>query len=591
MRFFKILSSLCGGLLVGVLVINQGWSQEKRRIRYYVREEEASTLALLRLPIVIVDSAGGFQFFKDTISKIHSKGYLTASIDSTVWKKDTLFVWLHIGNPFKWVRLRSGNVAESVLNEVGFREKIYQNRLFRYSEVAALEQRILNYAEEHGYPFATTQLDSIEVNDQSVSAVLHYTPGVRIVLDTLQLIGTARLKRKFLANWLRLYPGQPYNQSKLDQADALLKQQPYLVANRPYEVLFKNDRAYITFYADAGKASEADGIVGFQPNEQEKGRLLLTGELNLRLRNLFSSGGNFSFSWQQIKRASPRLNISYTQPAFLSTPLEVNASFQLLREDSATSIQNGFLTLSQQANVFYNLSSYTKVGAGVERRTSRLADSTLQVVDNEVIPRQANTNWLAYNAYYTYNRLDNFFYPRQGWWVNGIISIGNKQVPDSEQLSTNNAPVQGSSPQFSYRFTARKYHPVGRKATLLVQLSGGQILNANLFQNDLFRLGGLTSLRGFNENFFFASAYGSATLEYRFFWETTSYLFTFYDQAWLQTRILKKVTSDVPSGLGAGISFSTKAGIFTVVYALGNSRDRSLGIGFSKIHFGLVSRF
>lgn len=574
-----------------LVLFHQGsWGQKKWAVRYQLSQEDEIYREDMKLPAVLADSATGFLFFKDIISRIHSRGHLTASVDSAVWKKDTLLVWLHIGKLFKWLQLQPGNVEESVWREVGFREKFYRNRRFRYSEVAALEERILKYAEERGYPFATIRLDSVDLSQQTIRAALNYQPGIRIVFDTLRILGSARLKRKFLENWLRLVPGQPYSQSRMDQADALLRQQPYLVVTQPYEVLFKNDRAYLTFYADAGKASEADGVVGFQPNEQEKGRLLLTGELNLKLRNLFNAGGNFLFSWQQIKRASPRLNISYAQPAFLGTPLEVNALFQLLREDSAISVRNGFLTLSQQANVFYNLSSFSKVGVGVERRTSRLADSTLRI-SGEGLPLQTNTNWLAYRVYYSYNRLDDFFYPRRGWSFNASIAIGNKQVPDSEQLRLLYSSIQASSPQLAYQFMLRKYVPTGQKSTLLLQLAGAQILNNNLFQNDLFRLGGLTTLRGFNENFFFASAYGSSTLEYRFFWEVTSYLFAFYDQAWIQTRILKNVSYDVPSGLGAGLSFSTKAGIFTVVYALGNSRDRTLGLGFSKIHFGLVSRF
>ena len=566
------------------------WAQKSLQLRYHLIPE-SPILRDLQVPSNIADSATGFQLLKNIILKLHRKGYLMASVDSISWQKDTLFAFVHIGQEFKWMHLQTWNIDDVLLRDVGFHEKLYRGRPFRYDDVSRLEESILQYVDERGYPFASVKLDSVEIKDNSMTARLNYQRGIYIIFDTIRLIGTARLRTQFLENWLRLLPGQPYSQSRLDQAFALLKQQPYLNISRPYEVAFKNDRAYITFYADAGKASEADGIVGFQPNEQQSGRLLLTGELNLRLRNLFNSGGAFNFSWQQIKRASPRLHISYTQPAFLRTPLEVYASFQLLREDSTRSIQNGFLTLNQQVGLFHNLNSWNKIGIGIERRTSRLADSTIRKTSSEAISQQANTNWLGYQVFYTYRHLNDFLYPRWGWWLNANITVGNKQVTDSEQFKSQNILVQASSTQLLYQVMLRRYSPLGRKATLLLQLAGGQIFNTNLFQNDLFRLGGLTSLRGFNENFFFASDYTTFTLEYRFFWESTSYLFIFYDQAWLKTRILHKSVSDIPSGVGAGISFGIKTGVFNIVYALGNSYDRALGLGFSKIHFGLISRF
>jgi outer membrane protein assembly factor BamA len=101
-----------------------------------------------------------------------------------------------------------------------------------------------------------------------------------------------------------------------------------------YSVTLRNDRAYPVYYLDARRANAIDGLVGLQPNEQENNRLLVTGQLNLQLRNLLGSGKSFLLQWQQIRRASPRLDITYEHPAFLRTPLTVRANFQLLKEDT-----------------------------------------------------------------------------------------------------------------------------------------------------------------------------------------------------------------------------------------------------------------
>lgn len=50
---------------------------------------------------------------------------------------------------------------------------------------------------------------------------------------------------------------------------------------------------------------------------------------------------------------------------------------------------------------------------------------------------------------------------------------------------------------------------------------------------------------------------------------------------------------DQPTGLGAGLSFRTGAGLFQFVYSVGqaNSINQKFALNASKIHFGLTSRF
>jgi len=49
--------------------------------------------------------------------------------------------------------------------------------------------------------------------------------------------------------------------------------------------------------------------------------------------------------------------------------------------------------------------------------------------------------------------------------------------------------------------------------------------------------------------------------------------------------------SDNPFGFGAGMSFETKAGIFSIMYALGKQFDNPIDMKSAKIHFGIISTF
>jgi hypothetical protein len=65
----------------------------------------------------------------------------------------------------------------------------------------------------------------------------------------------------------------------------------------------------------------------------------------------------------------------------------------------------------------------------------------------------------------------------------------------------------------------------------------------------------------------------------------------FADLAYYESEILEEKTSDYPIGLGFGLNFATKAGIFSLNYALGKQENQSFNLRSAKIHFGFISRF
>jgi outer membrane protein assembly factor BamA len=533
----------------------------------------------------LVDSASVSKEINQALLQLHAKEYLLASIDSTWTKPDSVCVRLYIGERFRWINLRRGNVDEVILNHSGFREKLYRDKPFSYSELATQEDNVLTYCENQGFPFATIRLDSISITPQGIQASLFLEKGTYIRFDTIHLEGSVSLKKRFLYAIIRAHPGQPYSQVKLDKAQQQLRQFPYLSLSQPYSVLFKNDRAYPVFYAQSRRANEIDGIIGFQPNEQTSNKLLVTGELNLKIRNLLSSGKNFFLRWQQIKPGSPRLNFTYEHPYFLGTPFEAKVDFNLLREDTS------FVTVNRQLSVGYVNTNGGKLSFTTGLRTSALGKNA-SYRTSEQLPDYADYRYMYYGLGYTWNNLNNYFYPRRGLELAVDFSVGNKKIVKNPFLKQElYDTIDLSTVQLTIKADLRKYTALTSRACLLFQVKGGMISNQNLFLNDLYRLGGINTLRGFNENFFYASDYGIGTFEYRFFLEEQSFLFLFYDQAYLKYKIQNRYFEDGPLGTGAGINFKTNAGVFTLAYAVGNSKERKFGLNYSKIHFGLVSRF
>ena len=121
----------------------------------------------------------------------------------------------------------------------------------------------------------------------------------------------------------------------------------------------------------------------------------------------------------------------------------------------------------------------------------------------------------------------------------------------------------------------------GMKASLLET-------EAILF-NELYRIGGINDIRGFDEQSLFSSAYVIGTLEYRYHLDKNSFLRMFYDWAYLENKLTNIGVN--ASGIGAGMQVQTNAGMLQLSYALGKIDNNLFSFQNGKIHFGIINYF
>ena len=96
-----------------------------------------------------------------------------------------------------------------------------------------------------------------------------------------------------------------------------------------------NTGAELNLYLQNRKSSQVNLLVGFLPaNPQKGGKLLVTGEANLNLRNPFGNGETLSINWQQLQAKSPRLNLVFQRPYMFNSALGLNVNFELYKRDS-----------------------------------------------------------------------------------------------------------------------------------------------------------------------------------------------------------------------------------------------------------------
>ncbi|MEJ8804381.1 BamA/TamA family outer membrane protein [Pontibacter sp. H249] len=553
-------------------------------LRVHTAPEDTPRLRGYTFRTSLPDSTEASKETKALVYQLQQDGYLLSSVDSLYLRRDTLHVKLHVGQQYKWAQLRNGNLSEGILIESGFREKFYRNVSFKPQEYVRLQQRILDYAERNGYPFASVWLDSIRIENGKIDAALMVEKAFVVTYDSLAIVGETKTQPKFLMRYLQLLPGQIYNQDQVNASQRMLTQLPYIRQTRSPQVQFVRDKAKVYYFIEDRQANQIDGVVGFLPDPTRQDKLLITGEANLNIRNIRGSGKQLGLQWRRVNKGSVILNGEYLHPNLLGTPFELGTKFNLLKQDSS------FITIQPRLQLSYYTLKYGKFSVFTEWRNSRILSSANMQSLQQLDLADARTN--TYGLNYLWNNLDDFYFPRRGRLVELQLAAGNKKLLRNADLEKSfYDTLDLKTTQLSLSLRVENFLRFGKNSALLTCLRGEALLNDQIFLNDMYRIGGLNTLRGFDEYFFFASSYAVGTVEYRLFTAADSYVLLFYDQGYYRSDLENSKVSGYPLGLGGGISFSTGAGIFQLVYSVGKSEQQPISLRFSKIHFGITSRF
>ncbi len=503
------------------------------------------------------------------------------------WSSPTELVLLvSLGSQFKWLRLTPGNVDPSLLRQAGFKERFFKNKPFHYREVAKLLQELVKYSSDLGYPFASVRLDSVEVHDAQVTANLNYLQGPYITFDSIKVSGDLRLNEEFLQTYLRIQPNAPFEASAVAEIRTKMSRLPYLTMTEFPQLSFQNNEATTHLSLTKRPSNQIDGIIGFLPNAKNNGELLLTGQFNLLLQNMFGAGRRLKLQWESFKPQSQLLELAFYQPLLLRSPINTNLGFKSLKEDST------FVNTQFEIDFSYLFKGYGTVRAYSRIKSTRLS-ATTELIQATVLPDLADFDLTEYGLGYEWSKLNDISNPTRGTLWDIRLAAGTKKLRRNSSVSDslyNDVDFQNA--QATWEAQLQKYWQVGPRFIIASKARGGGVYNKRLFFNDLFRLGGLKSIRGFSENSFFAAEYLYTTIEPRFFIDTNSYLFVFYDQAWsLKYELENETFKDTPRGLGAGINLTTSAGSFNFAWAIGKSKQQDIGVQQSKIHFGYITKF
>ncbi|MBS1599727.1 MAG: BamA/TamA family outer membrane protein [Bacteroidetes bacterium] len=534
-------------------------------------------------------------------SMIRAKGFATASIDSIHVDSLQADVRLYIGDTYRWGHISTKPEDAMILNNSGWNEKKISNKLLNFAEIQNVQQQMLNYMENNGYPFAKISLDSILLADGILTAGLKIDKGPLYKIDSIRVYGTAKISDDFLQRYLSIRNGSIYRKERLQQISRKIRELPYLQEEHSWNLTLLGTGSILNLYLKPRKSSQVDVLIGLLPNNDQltNNRLLVTGEATVNLKNPFGNGESIGLNWQQIQPKSPRLNLYFQQPYIFKSPFGLNVAFDLFKKDSS------YININALLGVQYTTSATKTASVFIQSATSNLLNvDTALVIATHALPSEADVTAVNLGLTYDFNNTNYRFNPLRGNELQLVGMVGTKKIrknneivklsdPNDANFSFNSLydTVKLNSYEFRVKLIAAHYFQLGRASTLKLGANGGVFQSPNTFRNEAFQIGGYKLLRGFDEESILAVQYAVGTLEYRYLIAQNSFLFSFVDYGWAKNNITGYNLNNTYLGFGMGLAFETKAGVFNISYAIGKRDDANLNLRQAKIHLGYVNYF
>jgi len=575
--------------------------QQDYKILWEIIGKEKLCPALRDLPDA-ADTISIRALLQNKLVKCREEGWLDANLDSLVLKNDTLHISIFKGSEFVPSKISLDSTARVLADKMGYKPP----KKVSWVEVAALEQKILSYLENNGYPFALVKRYPQDKQGKH-TLFISVLPQHLIIMDTIQLVGNVKMNKKILYRHLGFKPGHLYSEKKLQDMAKRIKYLGCVSTDKAPAVLFLDRYAHPILYLKKNKTSRFDFLLGLLPGKEKGDKAQITGEAFIELQNAFGQAEKLKLVYRNYPGQEKRLELGAAYPYMPIIPAGVELQFQLLLQDTI------FREVVFKPAFNYEILPGAKVKVFYQSRKTDLLQADTSRLALGILPAQMDMTRRYWGAGIDAQYLDDLLNARKGWYINAELSLGNKIIRHNTAIDNfiNLHPerinpydtLNMESLQIQTEGELGKYWMLGKNSTLLTYIKSGWLTGLStsqdpVFYNEKFRLGGFRWQRGFDENSLAADAFLSSVCEYRYLLGKYSFLTLFADQSYLTNFAPLKPETSWNYGFGAGMNFETKAGLFSLYYALGADikfytadNEKTPQFRNGKIHFGYKNYF
>lgn len=537
-----------------------------------------------------------FEGLKDSIQvqiarNLADNGYFHFSIDSIVvsFSADSADVYL---------KIYLEEDEPTIINKIHFTGLEQNDSTFVIKSTQYLEGSVLNKydlensifeilqeLENKTYPFASVIFESIIfVNEENNSSThladiyLKINKGPPSRIEEIEIVGNDKTKDYVIIRNIRIGENEDYSQKRLEDIPQRLNKLRFFEPVELPDFYFNTEgKGVLRIKIKEKQTNNFDGIVGYIPSNVEGESGYFTGFVDVSLRNLFGTERGAAFKWEKLDRESQFLQIKYLEPWLLGLPFNIRGEFEQRKQDTTyverhyTAQINYLATQELSASLIFSSGSIIPT----ESETGRFT-----VYNSSVIKSGVNLK---------YDTSDDFYLPTKGLIAEVEFTYSNKKINGPAKFITSSTKTNIDLLRISANVDL--FFEIFRRNILALGIRGRELSGDFFEDNDLFRLGGTNSLRGYREDQFRGNRIFWSNLEYRLALSPRTYTFVFFDSGYYlrseNSLIGVEKSESFKIGYGLGINLETALGILGVSYALGSGD----AINEGKIHFGLINEF
>ena len=495
-------------------------------------------------------------------------GFIENELRSLQKKNDSTYIALyHLGPKYKSIQLFYSKKDFSKKELLQVSKKITDSYFtLPFKTIESSITKLNSLKTENGNAFARIKLENITKQKKgSLSANIVVVNGDARTIDSIIVKGYEKISKSHIKYYAGIKKGKKFNKSKLIEKSNILNSLGFVSVTKPPEILFKKDSTIVYLYLKKEKNNLFDGILGFA-NDEDSQKLIFNGYLNLELNNNLNFGEQFLLNYKADGKDQQNFRARLTLPYLFKTPFGLITELKIFKRDST------FSTSDQLIKVRYQINPTSKTYLGYKAyESSNLRKDNSINIDVE----DYTSKFLLAGLSYTKTQNNILFPIKSKFHLDTEIGSKETKITTESQIR--------ASLLFYYIFN------LNYKNSIYLKNNTKAVNSDSYLINELFRFGGINSIRGFNENSIDASFYSILNSEYRYQFNQDIYIHSIIDFAYFKNQIIALKQKLYSFGIGIGLK--TSAGIIKFSIANGNAENQYFNFSNTKIHISISSKF
>lgn len=494
--------------------------------------------------------------------RLQSIGYIESEVIAQEKINDSTYTYkVKLGILVKESHLYIGN--DSPLKKLDIIDPKTDTIKIAYSETENYLQQTLNQLEKKGWALSQIKLTKLKRREQKLFATLEVKTESERHFDDIVIKGEVNFPESHLKQLKRIYRKRAFTQQNLKNLASEIDKFRFIRQTKYPEILFKPDSTKIYCYLEKAKANNFEGFVGFTNSETKK--LTVNGYLDLTLNNLLKSGETFSVYWKSDGKDQKTFNTNINLPYIFKSPLGIKAQLNIFKQDST------FQNTKTNLDLGYFFNYNTRLYLGYQS-----AESSDIQNQNTTLLNDFSNHFVTSEFEFTDWRPDNLLFSEKTK-INFKIGSGSR----TSKLNQDQ--------QFFGQLNAKHIIFLNQKNNICIKTENFFLNSNHYITNELYRFGGINSIRGFNENSLQANLFSSIMTEYRFVPATSLYIYSIVDYGYYQDKTIHKNGNLL--GLGIGLGVITKNGLINLIYANGSTQSSEIKSANSIVHISFKTIF